>query len=141
MVVIVFERFTRRSLSALQSALDLMRPRILVTLFAIVGVLSAAPMSAQDSSPFADCKALSMQSRGRTQQLIDGRPGAFRFTLEGSVEFPVRLVCDDVLLQATTIIYESDSKRIWANEAVSLQQPGLILSATRAEMDGHTKLG
>src|SRR5262245_55863049 len=108
MVMIGFERFTRLSLSAPRPGLRVMFRRVLVPAFVIAGALCAVPTSAQDS-PFSDCKIIEpVQTRSRGQMPIEGRPGAFRVVMEGTAEVPVRIVCDALTLQATSITYETD---------------------------------
>jgi hypothetical protein len=106
---------------------------------AIVTATFACPSgaSAQDN-PFGSCKAGGVRTQGQLPVLIEGRADARLITFTGS---PVTVTCDDTVLQANEIKYETDTRAIWAAGNVVLQQRDLTVYAERAEMNGHTKLG
>lgn len=112
--------------------------RVPFVLAASVVWLAAADAHAQDS-PFGSCKNTEpIRMLSQTPEPIAGRPGAVRWTLTGN---PVVVVCDDTTLMANTLVYESDSRAIFAAGDVVLRQPDLTISAARAELNGDTRLG
>lgn len=115
-----------------------MRPTIVLLAWLTAGLLAPAVASAQEN-PFASCQSAEpIRMSSQTPESIPGRPGAVRWTLTGA---PVVIVCDDTVLEASTIIYESDTRNIVAEGQVALRQVDLTVWAERAEMDGKTKLG
>jgi LPS-assembly protein len=109
-----------------------------IATLALVVLAIASPSAAQDN-PFSNCKrAEPIRALRQTPEPIEGRPGNWRYVFEGA---PVVVVCDDTILQANKIEWESDTHAIRATGEVTLQQPTLTLSADRAELDGNTNLG
>ena len=107
-----------------------------VTAASFVGPRSA---DAQDSM-LGSCKS-TIRPQGQTPEPITDRPApadALRFTFVGT---PVVITCDDMVLQARTIIYETDTQDIRASGDVLLQQRDLRVFAESAEMNSRTKLG
>ena len=107
-----------------------------VTAAALIGPRAA---DAQDSM-LGSCKS-TIRPLGQTPEPITDRPAppnALRYTFVGA---PVVITCDDMVLQARTIIYETDTQDIRASGDVLLQQHDLRVFAERAEMNSSTKLG
>jgi LPS-assembly protein len=107
-----------------------------VTWAAHVGARTA---EAQDSM-LGSCKS-TIRPLGQTPEPITDRPApanALRYTFVGS---PVVITCDDMVLQARTIVYETDTQDIRASGDVLLQQRDLRVFANRAELNSRTKLG
>ena len=112
---------------------------VVVLAVAAVGMLGAREASAQDSM-MGSCKS-TIRPLGQTPEAITDRPAppdALRFTFVGA---PVVITCDDVVLQALTIVYDTDTQDMKATGDVLLQQRDLRISAERAEMNARTKLG
>ncbi len=104
-------------------------------------VFLPANAAAQDN-PFGQCKSpVPIRAQGKTPAVIDGRPGATRWTLVGTPESPVTIECDDVQLSAEQVVYESDTRDMHATGQVLLVQPDLRIYADKADMNGETKFG
>jgi hypothetical protein len=107
-----------------------------VTVFAAVAI--AAPDAAAQDNPLGSCRRETrVQREGLTVEKIEGRPDANRFILTGSVA----IICDDTSLFADEVIYETDTKKIFAKGSVTFRQLDLQIFADRADLDGATKLG
>ncbi|HEX5215086.1 MAG TPA: putative LPS assembly protein LptD [Vicinamibacterales bacterium] len=107
-----------------------------VVVFAAVAI-AAADAAAQDN-PLGSCRRETrVQREGLTVEKIEGRPDANRFILTGSVA----IICDDTSLFADEVIYETDTKKIFAKGSVTFRQLDLQIFADRADLDGATKLG
>jgi LPS-assembly protein len=104
-------------------------------------VLVPSRARAQDN-PFSSCRPDdSVWSQASLPEPIAERPGAKRQTWTGSREQPVRITCNDLVLQAIQVVYEDDTRLIHATGDVLVTQPDLTLFAERAELNGATKLG
>jgi LPS-assembly protein len=112
-----------------------------VAVLAVTAAAFVAPRTADaQDSMLGSCKS-TIRPLGQTPEAITDRPappGALRYTFVGS---PVVITCDDMVLQAQTIIYETDTQDIRASGNVLLQQRDLRVWAERAEMNSRTKLG
>ena len=112
-----------------------------VAVLAVTAAAFAGPRSADaQDSMLGSCKS-TIRPQGQTPEPITDRPApadALRFTFVGT---PVVITCDDMVLQARTIIYETDTQDIRASGDVLLQQRDLRVFAERAEMNSRTKLG
>ena len=112
---------------------------VLVTALIVVGLVAPGAAHAQDSM-LGSCKS-TIRPLGQTPEPITDRPApanALRYTFVGS---PVVITCDDMVLQARTIVYETDTQDIRASGDVLLQQRDLRVFASRAELNSRTKLG
>ncbi len=112
---------------------------VLVLAVTTAGLIGPRAAAAQDGM-LGSCKS-TIRPQGQTPEPITDRPappGALRFTFVGT---PVVITCDDMVLQAQTIIYETDTQDIRATGEVLLQQRDLRVFAERAEMNSRTKLG
>jgi LPS-assembly protein len=114
--------------------------RFVAVLAVMAAALAVPRAAAAQDSMLGSCKS-TIRPLGQTPEAISDRPApadALRFTFVGT---PVVITCDDMVLQARTIIYETDTQDIRASGDVLLQQRDLRVFAERAEMNSRTKLG
>jgi LPS-assembly protein len=113
----------------------------LVAVLAVTAAALGGPRAADaQDSMLGSCKS-TIRPLGQTPEPITDRPApanALRYTFVGT---PVVITCDDMVLQARTFVYETDTQDIRASGQVLLQQRDLRVFAERAEMNSRTKLG
>jgi LPS-assembly protein len=115
---------------------------VVVLAVTAAGLIGPRAAAAQDSM-LGSCKS-TIRPTGQTPEAITDRPApadALRFTFVGTAAVPVVITCDDMVLQARTIVFETDTQDIRATGEVLLQQRDLRVFAERAEMNSRTKLG
>jgi len=112
-----------------------------LALVSLIALFAPGRVSAQEN-PFGDCKnPVPILSAGRFPELIEGRPGATRYTLIGSKDVPVIIKCDDLQLTADRVVMETDTRDIHATGQVLLVQPDLQIYADQADLNGKTRFG
>jgi hypothetical protein len=113
-----------------------MRRSIAVLALVAAALVCSSPADAQ-TNPFGSCQS-TIRPLGQTPEPIPGREPALRYTFVGT---PVVITCDDVVLQAETIVVETDTQDLQASGNVVLQQADLRIAAERADINLRTKLG
>jgi lipopolysaccharide assembly outer membrane protein LptD (OstA) len=113
--------------------------RSLWSLLAATAVLVVLPSAAraQSSNPLASCKYSVVEREQFTYPLVPGTDNVHEGILSGAV----KVICDDLTLQAEEIRWREDSDMVYAKGDVFFQQKGTQISAEKAEMDRRTHLG
>ena len=89
-------------------------------------------------NPFASCKNFVVEKQEmRSTSLVPGDDSAHEWRLIGRV----KIVCDDLLLQAEEIRWRDDQPMIYASGDVHFEQRGARIDAENAEMNKQTRLG
>ncbi len=115
-----------------------MTVRTLLFITLIAGVIpGTAPLAHAQESTFADCKTYAV--RRLSQELAPDNPN--RIIFSGGPNQPVVITCDETMLSADRIEYDRDSQTLIAAGQVLFQQNDVRIVASRAEMNGKTKLG
>ncbi len=112
------------------------RPIVLLFVGFAIGVLWPEAARAQ-GNPLASCKYSLVEREQFSYPLVAGSDTVH----EGRLSGRVRIICDDLTLQAEEIHWREDSDMIYASGDVFFQQLGTQISAETAEMDRRTHLG
>ena len=112
------------------------RSTLLVLAAFAIGALWPAIARAQ-GNPLASCKYSLVEREQFSYPLVAGSDTVH----EGRLSGRVRVICDDMTLQAEEIHWREDSDKVYASGDVFFQQLGTQISAEKAEMDRQTHLG
>lgn len=89
------------------------------------------------SNPFANCKNLLVEKREMSNPPVEGMADVREWRLAGRV----KVICDDLLLQAEEIRWRTDQDMVYATGDVHFEQKGARIDAEKAEMNKRTRLG
>ena len=114
----------------------MMRHGLLFVLLFVCGALWPTAASAQPN-PLSNCKSLLIEKERFSYPLVEGSETVHEAILSGHV----RILCDDVTLQAEEVRWRDDSDMVYATGDVYFEQQGTQIAAQRAQMNKQTHLG